>query len=91
MMVGMDKERIYQGISILESQSRGLERNLSIVEDYEISNVSEKVLRIIQSYTDYVNRAVWKKILTERNSFHANCRHIRCLSTDENIRCSSDS
>jgi len=61
MMVGMDKERIYQGISILESQSRGLERNLSIVEDYEISNVSEKVLRIIQSYTDYVNRVVWKK------------------------------
>ncbi|MDC1527548.1 UDP-N-acetylglucosamine 2-epimerase (non-hydrolyzing) [Gammaproteobacteria bacterium] len=61
MMVGMDKERIYQGISILESQLRGLERNLSIVEDYEISNVSEKVLRIIQSYTDYVNRVVWKK------------------------------
>jgi UDP-N-acetylglucosamine 2-epimerase len=61
MMVGMDKERIYQGISILESQPRGLERNLSIVEDYEISNVSEKVLRIIQSYTDYVNRVVWKK------------------------------
>ena len=61
MMVGMDKERIYQGISILESQSRGLERKLSIVEDYEISNVSEKVLRIIQSYTDYVNRVVWKK------------------------------
>ena len=61
MMVGMDKERIYQGFSILESQSRGLERNLSIVEDYEISNVSEKVLRIIQSYTDYVNRVVWKK------------------------------
>jgi len=61
MMVGMDKERIYQGISILESQPRGLGRNLSIVEDYEISNVSEKVLRIIQSYTDYVNRVVWKK------------------------------
>lgn len=61
MMVGMDKERIYQGISILESQFRGLERNLSIVEDYEVTNVSEKVLRIIQSYTDYVNRVVWKK------------------------------
>ena len=61
MMVGMDKERIYQGISILESQPRGLERNLSIVEDYKVTNVSEKVLRIIQSYTDYVNRVVWKK------------------------------
>ena len=61
MMVGMDKERIYQGISILESQTRWLERNLSIVEDYKVTNVSEKVLRIIQSYTDYVNRVVWKK------------------------------
>jgi len=61
MMVGMDKDRIYQGISILESQSRGLERNLSIVKDYEVTNVSEKILRIILSYTDYVNRVVWKK------------------------------
>jgi UDP-N-acetyl-L-fucosamine synthase len=61
MMVGMNEDRIYQGIDILESQSRGLERNLSIVRDYEVSNVSEKVLRIILSYTDYVNRVVWKK------------------------------
>ena len=61
MMVGMDKDRIYQGIAILETQERGLERSLSMVEDYETSNVSEKVLRIIQSYTDYVNRVVWKK------------------------------
>ena len=61
MMVGMDKERIYQGIDILESQERGNIRDLDIVRDYEARHVSLKVLRLIQSYTDYVNRVVWKK------------------------------
>jgi UDP-N-acetylglucosamine 2-epimerase len=61
MMVGMDKDRIYQGIAILAEQSRGATRDLEIVADYEASNVSGKVLRLIQSYTDYVNRVVWKK------------------------------
>lgn len=58
MMVGLKKERILQGLVILESQKR---ETLKIVEDYNISNVSEKVLRIILSYTDYINRGVWKK------------------------------
>lgn len=61
MMTGLEIVRINQGLSILKSQLRGNNRNLSVVNDYNISNVSEKVLRIIQSYTDYVNRVVWKK------------------------------
>ena len=60
-MVGLELNRINQGLSILEQQSAEKERNLPIVEDYNESNVSEKVLRIIHSYTDYVNRVVWKK------------------------------
>ncbi|WP_408098765.1 non-hydrolyzing UDP-N-acetylglucosamine 2-epimerase [Peredibacter sp. HCB2-198] len=61
MMVGLETDRILQGLSILESQSRGEARNLRLVEDYSMPNVSDKVLRIVQSYTDYVNRTVWKK------------------------------
>lgn len=61
MMVGMNKDRIYQGIAILEKQGRGNSRDLDIVSDYAARNVSTKVLRLIQSYTDYVNRVVWKK------------------------------
>jgi len=61
MMVGMDIDRIQQGIAILENQPRESERLLSMVSDYDAPSFSHKVLRIIQSYTDYVNRVVWKK------------------------------
>ena len=61
MMVGMSLERVMQGLDILESQPRGDQRLLRQVADYSMPNVSDKVLRIIQSYTDYVNRVVWKK------------------------------
>jgi len=63
MMVGLTWERIRAGLDIIESQPRGLERQLRIVEDYNVPNVSEKVVRIILSYTDYVNRVVWFKHL----------------------------
>ena len=58
MMVGLEKERIMQGLKILESQEKDTLRE---VADYSMPNVSDKVLRIILSYTDYVNRVVWKK------------------------------
>ncbi|MDT1883316.1 UDP-N-acetylglucosamine 2-epimerase (non-hydrolyzing), partial [Acinetobacter baumannii] len=54
-------ERILQGLAILEGQTRGENRLLRLVEDYSMPNVSEKVVRIIMSYTDYVNRVIWKK------------------------------
>jgi UDP-N-acetylglucosamine 2-epimerase len=60
MMVGLEVERIRQGLSILQTQPRGDERSLRMVPDYSTPNVSDKVLRIIHSYTDYVNRVVWK-------------------------------
>lgn len=61
MMVGLEVERVVQGLAILESQPRGEARLLRQVADYSMPNVSDKVLRIIHSYTDYVNRVVWKK------------------------------
>lgn len=61
MMTGLDRERVMQALSILEKQLRGEQRTLRIVGDYDVPNVSEKVLRIILSYTDYVNRLVWHK------------------------------
>jgi UDP-N-acetylglucosamine 2-epimerase len=61
IFVGMSKDRVMQGLDILETQLRGTERGLRLVPDYEPSNVSDKVLRIIQSYTDFVNRKVWHK------------------------------
>ncbi|HCN16695.1 MULTISPECIES: non-hydrolyzing UDP-N-acetylglucosamine 2-epimerase [Psychrobacter] len=61
MMVGLAAKRILQGLDVLESQARGEERSLCLVDDYSMPNVSEKVVRIILSYTDYVNRVVWKK------------------------------
>jgi UDP-N-acetylglucosamine 2-epimerase len=61
MMVGMNKERVMQGLAILESQPTGGERLLRQVSDYSMPNVSQKVVRIIHSYVDYVNQVVWKK------------------------------
>ncbi|NYH18585.1 non-hydrolyzing UDP-N-acetylglucosamine 2-epimerase [Paraburkholderia bryophila] len=61
MMVGLEVERVLQGLDILATQARGDERLLRQVADYSMPNVSDKVLRIIHSYTDYVNRVVWKK------------------------------
>lgn len=61
MMVGLELDRVRQGLAILESQPRGDERGLRQVADYSMPNVSDKVLRILHSYTDYVNRVVWKK------------------------------
>lgn len=57
MMVGLEKERILQGLEVLETQE---DNTLKRVSDYSMPNVSDKVLRIILSYTDYVNRVVWK-------------------------------
>ena len=61
MMVGLEVDRVRQGLHILSSQLRGLDRNLQLVADYSIPNVSDKIVRIIHSYTDYVNRVVWKR------------------------------
>jgi len=61
MMVGLEVERVMQALAILDEQPRGDERLLRQVSDYSMPNVSDKVLRIIHSYTDYVNRVVWKK------------------------------
>lgn len=61
MMVGLSVERVIQGLAILEGQSRGDNRDIRLVADYSAENVSNKVLRIIQSYTDFINRKVWHK------------------------------
>jgi len=61
MMVGLEIERVRQALAILEMQPRGSERGLRLVGDYAMPNVSDKVVRIIHSYTDYVNRVVWKQ------------------------------
>jgi len=61
IMTGLGSERIMQGLAILESQPRDSERLIRQVYDYSMPNVSDKMVRIIHSYTDYVNRVVWKK------------------------------
>jgi UDP-N-acetylglucosamine 2-epimerase len=61
MMVGLEVERVRQALAIVSGQARGAERDLRQVADYSMPNVSDKVLRIIHSYTDYINRVVWKK------------------------------
>jgi len=61
MMVGLEVDRVRQALAILDSQPRGAERGLRLVADYSMPNVADKVVRIIHSYTDYVNRVVWKK------------------------------
>ena len=59
MMVGLNPERILQGLTELQTQKIGSERNFRQVSDYSMPNVSNKVVRIIISYTDYINRVVW--------------------------------
>lgn len=61
MMVGLEVDRVRQGLAILGSQLRGPNRGLRLVADYSMPNVSDKVVRIIHSYTDYVKRVVWKQ------------------------------
>jgi UDP-N-acetylglucosamine 2-epimerase len=61
MMTGLGSERVLQALQVLEHQLRGDERSLRLVADYSMANVSEKVVRIIHSYTDYVKRVVWKQ------------------------------
>jgi len=63
MMTGLEWNRVREGLKVLESQGRGNERTLRIVKDYDVQNVSEKVVRIIMSYTEYVNRVVWRKAI----------------------------
>lgn len=61
MMTGLDVERVLQALAVLHTQARGDQRDLKLVADYSAANVSDKVVRIIHSYTDYVNRKVWHK------------------------------
>tara|TARA_B100000161_G_scaffold261043_1_gene228841 strand:+ start:632 stop:1765 length:1134 start_codon:yes stop_codon:yes gene_type:complete len=61
MMVGLKKERILSALRIVTNQKKGLDRDLRIVKDYDLDNVSMKIVRIIESYTDYINRVVWRK------------------------------
>jgi len=61
IMTGLGSERIMQGLAILETQPRNSDRLIRQVYDYSMPNVSDKVVRIIHSYTDYINRVVWKK------------------------------
>jgi UDP-N-acetylglucosamine 2-epimerase (non-hydrolysing) len=61
MMVGLNQERILQGLAVLETQSNTAERITRPVNDYSMPNVSDKIIRIILSYTDYINRVVWQK------------------------------
>jgi UDP-N-acetylglucosamine 2-epimerase (non-hydrolysing) len=63
MMTGLSWVRVQQALAILESQPRGDSRTHRIVSDYDVPNVSEKVTRIILSYTDYVRRFVWRAIV----------------------------
>jgi UDP-N-acetyl-L-fucosamine synthase len=61
MMVGLNPERVMQGLAQLEEQLKGSKRNFRPVADYSIPNVSDKVVRIILSYTDYIKRVVWSE------------------------------
>ena len=62
MMTGLEPGRVAEGLEILKMQPWGAERVLQIVGDYNVPNVSEKVIRIILSYTDYVRRVVWRTL-----------------------------
>ena len=66
MMVGLDSDRVLQALEVLEGQRRDAERMLRLVADYSMPNVSEKIVRIVHSYRDYVMRTVWKNINLRR-------------------------
>ena len=59
-MTGLNKDRIIESIKVITSQHKD-ERVTKIVRDYDVDNVSKKILRIILSYTDYINRTIWSK------------------------------
>ena len=61
MMTGLGKERIMQSLAIIDKQPRGKQRLIREVSDYSMPNVSDKIVRIVHSYVDYVNRVIWKK------------------------------
>lgn len=61
MMVGLETNRVMQALAVLDDQPHGDQRLLRLVDDYMMPNVSDKIIRIIHSYTDYVNRVVWKR------------------------------
>lgn len=61
MMTGLEEDRIFQALTILKDQSREKNRSLKIVDDYNVPNVSQKILRIIVSYSGYVNRTIWRR------------------------------
>jgi UDP-N-acetylglucosamine 2-epimerase (non-hydrolysing) len=61
MMTGLEWDAVRRGLAILKDQGRGADRTLRLVEDYDVPNVSDKIVRIIASYKDYVNRVVWFK------------------------------
>ena len=61
MMVELDSKKIRKAIKILNTQRESEEQIINTVKDYDLSNVSEKVLRIIHSYVDYINKKIWKK------------------------------
>ena len=63
MMTGVNIERVTQAIDIIMKSERSKDRVLDLVDDYKSKNISEKVLRIILSYTDYIQRKTWKKFL----------------------------
>jgi len=65
MLAGLNWRRIFDILGVLNSQKRDERRTLQLVHDYNVKNVSEKVLRIIMSYTDYVNRYVWRKKISD--------------------------
>ena len=60
-MTGLKSEPILRSIDVVTSQAKEADRAFKVVADYDVDNFSKKVLRIILSYTDYVNRTVWKK------------------------------
>ncbi|RZK01788.1 MAG: UDP-N-acetylglucosamine 2-epimerase (non-hydrolyzing), partial [Flavobacterium sp.] len=62
MMVGLNPERIIQGLLQLQYQKRSSERNFRMVSDYSMPNVSDKIVRIIISYVDYIKRVVWSDL-----------------------------